>query len=483
MKRALPFLLALALLRPPPARAATPVAADARRREAAERFDRGMALLDEGDHAGALAELTRAYELVPHPQVLFDIGLVYVAMSRPVEATRTFDEVLAAPGRLPKDSVELARRKRDEQARRVGRLAITTNVPATVLANGIAVGKTPLPEPLPIAAGALVVTVASPGYLPLRKEITVAGETTATLALELVASELRLAHLEVRTPLPDVDVFVDGERVARTPLASTLTLPPGRRVLQMRRRGYRPWQKEVALGDGARGAIDFDLDEAEGEPGRGRLVLAVSENDPDIAIDGRARGAYRGPLALPPGLHQLRVARAGFVATERLVSVPEGGDATVRVTLVPTPQTRAEHKQRAQTQRRWGWMTGIGGAAAAVAGAALFTLNRGGLADARDQRDVLVGMQANCRATGMEESCAAELHAADADVNTHKLRQNVGLGALAVGLAAAGVGTALLLTADDPERYDRPPRDFDTPPALSGWLAPGAGGLALAGRF
>jgi len=51
--------------------------------EASSRFDRGLSLFNEGDNTGALAEFKRAYELIPHPRVLFNIGLVYAAMNRP----------------------------------------------------------------------------------------------------------------------------------------------------------------------------------------------------------------------------------------------------------------------------------------------------------------------------------------------------------------------------------------------------------------
>src|SRR5690349_17134485 len=101
--------------------------ADARKAEAAERFDRGMALLEKGDDAGALAELTRVYQLAPHPRVLFDLGLVYTSLNRPVEAVRAFDALLAAPGALPEESLARARRTRDAEARRVARLDVTTN--------------------------------------------------------------------------------------------------------------------------------------------------------------------------------------------------------------------------------------------------------------------------------------------------------------------------------------------------------------------
>src|SRR5260370_8717793 len=55
--------------------------------EARERFDRGVRLFEKGENAGALAEFKRAYELIPNPLVLFNMGLVYPAINRPIAAT------------------------------------------------------------------------------------------------------------------------------------------------------------------------------------------------------------------------------------------------------------------------------------------------------------------------------------------------------------------------------------------------------------
>src|SRR5262249_52833848 len=91
-----PILLLLSLPLPPraplgappprPAPAAPPQ--DPTRAEAAERFDRAIRLVNDGDLTSALAEFQRAYALVPAVIVLYNVGLVYAALNRPVEAAR-----------------------------------------------------------------------------------------------------------------------------------------------------------------------------------------------------------------------------------------------------------------------------------------------------------------------------------------------------------------------------------------------------------
>ena len=74
---------------------------DAVRAEAHDRFDRAVRLFGEKDNDAALAEFRRVYELAPNPAVLFNIGLVYAALGRAVEAVDALDRVLEAPGTVP----------------------------------------------------------------------------------------------------------------------------------------------------------------------------------------------------------------------------------------------------------------------------------------------------------------------------------------------------------------------------------------------
>jgi len=288
----------------------------------------------------------------------------------------------------------------------------------------------------------------------------------------------------VRATVPGAEVVVDGQPVGRTPLPGSIAVAPGKRNVELRRPGYFATQREIALDDGARGELAFELREDEGAAARrGRLALAVSEPDPDVTVDGRPLGAYRAPLSLPPGLHDVRVARAGFVPAERTVDVPEGGDVVAKVTLLPTPETRAEYKRRIAVRRTWGRVGALGGAALAVAGGVTVAANRGSLADARSNYE---RVQQDCAAAVTQperDRCMAEGPGAADRVDRHEAIQTGALVGVGVGVAAAAVGVVLLLTGDDPDRYDRVPRDADRP-TLSGWVSPGnGGGLAMVGGF
>ena len=119
-----------------------------------ERFDRGLRLFNRGDTAGALAEFKRAYALIPNVLVLYNIGLVYAQMGRPVEASDALDHVLANPSALSPERLATARRTRDEQAAQTAEVNVTANVEgATVEESTASNRQAPLARPLRVTSG------------------------------------------------------------------------------------------------------------------------------------------------------------------------------------------------------------------------------------------------------------------------------------------------------------------------------------------
>ena len=128
------------------------------RNEARERFDRGLRLVNQNDNEGALAEFRRAYELVPHPILLYNLGLVLATSGRPVDAVEAFDSLLAAPGNLDAERLARARDERARQLSRIGGIELVVSVAgASIELDGVETGKAPLPAPLKMASGEHIV--------------------------------------------------------------------------------------------------------------------------------------------------------------------------------------------------------------------------------------------------------------------------------------------------------------------------------------
>jgi hypothetical protein len=439
---------------------------DAKRAEAKQRFDRGLELFDQGDNAGALAEFKRTYEILPNPMVLYNIGLVYAAMARPVDAVDALEPAISAG--LPAKQLDRAKATLADQQARIGRLMVkTTPEGARVEIDNVQVATTPLTAPIRISEGSHIIGAVAEGFAVARKEVVVAGNSDASVELELVPTQGKaLANLTVRGT-PGAEVRVDNERSGKTPLETSITLVAGHHVVELRRPGYTTVHREVDVGEGATGEIEINLAVDPSSLGRegANLLLDTSEPGADVLVDGEHKGVYREPIRLPRGPHHLTVSAAGFIPAEREVDLDPGQANVVRIDFVPTPETRAEHRSTAMLHRTWGWI-GIGaGAAIAGGGVALVLVGSSMKSDAVKATDAANQMLKNdvapCdQASGYtqgKDACDQLFADAQNKYDSGKGLQTGGYIAIGVGAAGAVTGLVLLLTGDDPDKYDHPP--------------------------
>ncbi len=474
--------------------AAAQTPSESQRKEARERFDRALKLFNAGDDGGALAEFERAYAIVPHPLVLFNIAGVHAAMGRAVKSTDAYDKLLANPGSLSAAKVAEARTRRAEQAARVARLEVKTNVPgASIEIDGVERGKSPSP-PIRVTSGTHRVAVIAAGHSPGRKDISIAGGRTESVEFTLQPLEGRLGSIEIQTDVPDLEVFLDGASVGRTPLLGPVPVAPGQRHIELRRAGYRTEKQAVQVADGANLNLKFSPAPDPSVPARGALALTITEPEAVVFLNNMPWGPYSRAIALPSGKHKLRVERSGFFPFEREVVVPATGTETVAVDLEPTPDYRADYRESTLDRQRVGWLV-LGAGAAVIGGSAGFLIwNQGKLNDAQaiiDENLALgakggpcepgVGPQVStefCISAGQAGELAAD------DKDKANSRAIVGWTILGVGAVGAGIGAVFLLTNDDPDRYEpRPESD------VFGGLRPGVAvgreqlSLGVSGHF
>ncbi|HVU02782.1 MAG TPA: PEGA domain-containing protein, partial [Polyangiaceae bacterium] len=333
--------------------------ADPKKAEAAQRFDRGLQLFDDGDNAGALAEFKKTYELFPNPIVLYNIGLVYAAMGRPVNAVDALEPVVSG-GSLTGEKLERAKRTLEDQKARIGRLTVTTKPEgARIEIDNVEVAKTPLTGPLRVAEGNHIVGAIAEGYAPARKEVVVAGNSDATVSLELVETQgKQLANLTVKSQTRGADVVVDGQATGKTPLSTSITLVAGHHKVELKRSGYVSETREVDVGEGATGELSFNLAVDQAALGTEGATLAIEsdEHGLDVSVDGEHKGIYQGAMRLPKGPHHLSIAAAGFYPVDRDVDLESGKPNVVHMELEPTPETRADYESSAYFHRTWGWI-------------------------------------------------------------------------------------------------------------------------------
>ena len=460
------------------------------RKEAADRFDHGLRLFNEGDNPGALLEFKRAFELSGERSILMNVGLVYAEMGRPVDAVAALDQALAQPAGISDAQLERGRRVRDEQSARIGRLLVTTNVPAQIEIDNLVVGRTPMAAPIPVASGLRLLAVEAPGQVPVHQEVGIVGGQQTDLAIELLPLQGALAHLMVRTTLPGADVLVDEKLVGRTPMPASLALPPGRHEVTLRRPGYRAIPGDITLADGSSGEITIEVAEnpAEAALVGGHIELDINQADANVAIDGVPR--FRGDLTLPAGPHRLSVSRAGFLPVERELTVDQGHSKTVRIELQPTEETRSAYVHHASAQRRNAWITMAAGAVVVGVGTYLIVQAQ---SDQSSADSALAQLQTEqtlgpCFNVGQgvallppaQDACQARYDHANGLSNDAKVMKWAGWATVGVGGAAIVTGVILRLVADDMNKVT-----VAASPQLQpfAWTQPQGGGFGVLGRF
>lgn len=161
--------------------------------EASDRADalvrEGVALREEGDDEAALARFEEAFRLSPEPRILAQRGLAEQALGRWPDAHEHLSAALEARDDAFVDRYRGVLEEALARVReRVGRLELSGGVPgARVAVNGQPAGTLPLPRPLVVSPGDVVVDVEAQGYLPLRRIVVVTLGGLAREELVLVS--------------------------------------------------------------------------------------------------------------------------------------------------------------------------------------------------------------------------------------------------------------------------------------------------------
>jgi hypothetical protein len=440
------------------------------RLDAKKRFARALKLFDEGDSNGALAELTRAWELTGNYVVLYNIGLVQLTLGRYVLAEAALTEVIdAKPDPLKPDQRKRAIEARDKARARIGSVRVVPKLPdgaaesslnnAVVELDGVEVARWPLAAPLRVGVGKHAIGLIATGHAPLRREVTVAGETSVDLEMPLVPMLGSVGRLQVLVSVPASTVTLDGVMIGLSPIDKGLAVTPGNHVVEAKRPGYVTASSAVNVGADSVAHANLQLTEDPAAIKAINATVTIVANEPpgSIEIDGIGRAGDR--IALPPGPHSLRVEKKGFVPTLRTFELEAGANKTLNVSILPTPETLAAHDASVSFHRTWGIVGITSGVVLTTVGAILYIPGRTAYADARArqaEQNASTDPGGDCHISKPPASfCAERAQQINDDLSSSLLRRNVGAGLLIGGGVALGTGIVLLLTGPSGSRFDK----------------------------
>jgi hypothetical protein len=173
--------------------------------EANQRYRRAVELYDDGAYDAALHELERVYTLAPMFRMLYNLGIVCLALRDYARAMTYFERYLAeGAATIPAGVRADVSDTLSSLAERVAFVRIGVNVSgADVAIDDRLVGVSPIPEPVRVNAGSRRVTAQAPGRLPASRVVGLAGGDEVTVALALVDPALPPpTQTEAERPFP-----------------------------------------------------------------------------------------------------------------------------------------------------------------------------------------------------------------------------------------------------------------------------------------
>lgn len=188
--------------KPPPTKPDEP--AKPEQAQADRYFKSGVQLFKEGKFAEALAEFTRAYEIAPHPLVLYNIAGCHRELSHYGEAVSFYERFLAeGKGQVPAARLTAAQAELDGILARIARVTVTVNPDgATITVDGNPIG-TLVKMPLILSPGEHRIEATAAGRKTVERTIKVASsdELTVELSLDPLPTEKEDASRLVEHPV------------------------------------------------------------------------------------------------------------------------------------------------------------------------------------------------------------------------------------------------------------------------------------------
>lgn len=247
------------------------------RKEAAERYQKGVALYKEGDYAAALTEFKAAYEASPTWEVLYNIGLTERRLFRYGQAVQTFARYLEEGGKkVPKDRRENVERELEQISALTAKITLKIDgKPARVFVDGEPLGVTPLSEPVLLGSGPHTFKAEREGFITVEKSLEVVSRKDVTLELVLKPKEdlSAPADVTIESSPPGAIITVDGKLAGLAP--TKVKLPPGGHEVLADLEGFSTTRIEVVVSAGQSRKVTVTMERGGGGEGGGGRRLRV----------------------------------------------------------------------------------------------------------------------------------------------------------------------------------------------------------------
>lgn len=287
-----------------------------KRAEAQEVFKRGQGYFVEGRYSEAAVEFLNAFQLDPHPAIMYNVARAHEEMGQLIKALQYYRVALSLK---PSPAVK------DELERKIAELEVVLR-----------------------ADGVDVLNLDTATWVPK-------------------------GQVSISSNPPGAQVFINGDAAGRTPMDAR-TLPQGEYVIRLTRKGFQPEERRLEVVGGKSYVLSPELRPGD-EFGPARLVnpgmldVVVDQRGLTVFVDGEPTATTPvGLIELSPGQHTVSVEGEGFPTFEEIISV-EGGQTFRLQVRRAGANLEAKPDDELLSRTGWGWVSvGAGGAMLATGG-------------------------------------------------------------------------------------------------------------------
>lgn len=276
---------------------------------AEESFEKGLDFARQGKFELALIEFQAAYEVLPTPEVLFNIASCLKELSRFTEAIAGYEQFLKqAPDDTSAGLIDDAKKSIEELSTYVGRLRISCDQEtAEVIIDGKNFGTLPREEPYILDIGPHYVTIIKQGFINVTKKVIVRPgmEEDMTVSLQEIKS---FGRLSIETHPEDGFISVDGAEKGQGKWEGFLS--EGNHKIEVYKKDFELFSCKAYIKKDELNHQDFYLLKS---PAPSRLTLSINVPDVTAVLDGsKSITLPYNSGGLSQGKHSLSINKAGY---------------------------------------------------------------------------------------------------------------------------------------------------------------------------
>jgi hypothetical protein len=313
--------------------------------EAKLHFEKGVNFMKEKNYDAALLEFQYAYELLPNPLVLFNIGMCLKEKLRYADAVGVFKRVISESGvSIDKGLKSEVEKIIGDLQNYVGYIVIEGEYPdARLYIDDTLIGNLPFKEPIPVDIGKHRLEVTREGYKKFERSIVVRSNEEIRIPI-LLERIVNYGRISISSSVPNAIIEIDNEKMGSGTV--TANLPEGEHRINVMADGYREFSCIETIKPDQEKKVNAHL---LPEPPPSKIEVKINTPKATLRLDGKEKTSP--PITIwgvKPGTHTIEVKKEGMMPISANIDIQGGQEIYLDVEL---------NKESHKLPKHWFWIS------------------------------------------------------------------------------------------------------------------------------